>query len=212
MTPKNELAFTASAIDFNLPRSTDAVHRFAMAAVRTALKEEIGSEIHSLGTIANTSMALLRYLGIVYQTVHWLSRGKNYFADHQLMDRLYNEVVEEVDKLAETTIGVFGGAWYNLSEQIGVMATVDKVFKTAYGDSEMSVEWADEPALEYVNFVNSKFLAALVMFVQRIKQEEQGANEGLRMGLDNLLRSMTEKHTSHAYLLKRRLLHPEKGG
>ena len=55
-----------------------------------------------------------KYIGLyttlqtIYKTCHWLTRGSAYYADHQLFERLYGEVTEEIDFLVEKMIALFG--------------------------------------------------------------------------------------------------------
>jgi hypothetical protein len=51
-------------------------------------------------------LGFLRALNFLHQTHHWQCSGNNYFSDHLLFERLYNETLPEIDKLAEKLIGL----------------------------------------------------------------------------------------------------------
>jgi DNA-binding ferritin-like protein len=59
-----------------------------------------------------------RFLSLVYQNLHWLSKGSEFYGDHLLYERLYKKLVEEVDQIAERAIGLVGDQTVDLSHII----------------------------------------------------------------------------------------------
>jgi len=54
--------------------------------------------------------ACLRAAHHLYWTLHWQSKGPNFYGDHLLFERLYQARVEEIDGLAEVIAGTYGAA------------------------------------------------------------------------------------------------------
>ena len=72
--------------------------------------------------------ATLRAAHHLFWTLHWQSRGPNFYGDHQLFERLYKARLEEIDDLAELIAGHFGSdkldplkAWTAAQEVISAM-------------------------------------------------------------------------------------------
>lgn len=53
-------------------------------------------------------LAQHRFLYLVYQNLHWLSRGSDFYGDHLLFERLYKKLIDEVDQIAERAVGLAG--------------------------------------------------------------------------------------------------------
>jgi starvation-inducible DNA-binding protein len=54
---------------------------------------------------------------LIHQNNHWQTSGVNFYALHQLFDKLYQEVAEDVDSAAEKAVGLFGADTVNLTDQ-----------------------------------------------------------------------------------------------
>jgi len=51
-------------------------------------------------------LAQFRALSLFYQEIHWANQGELFYQDHRLAERLYNEVFDVLDSIAEKGIGV----------------------------------------------------------------------------------------------------------
>jgi len=51
-------------------------------------------------------LARFRALSLLYQEIHWSNQGHHFYPDHLLAERLYNEVSDVIDAIAEKGIGV----------------------------------------------------------------------------------------------------------
>lgn len=133
-------------------------------------------------------LATLRAAQMVHQTGHWRVGGKTYYGDHQLLERLYNSVGEEIDKLAEKMVEKYGEDSVDIHEQIDHMHTVIK------GIAKISCNFRRAQAVE-------KMLQKLFkMSYDKLKETEE-----LTLGMDDFLMACANSHETNCYLLGQRL-------
>ena len=58
----------------------------------------------------------LKFLYEVHQNHHWVCMGDPFYGDHLLFQKLYSCVVDEIDSVAEKTIGL--GCTYNVDLEL----------------------------------------------------------------------------------------------
>lgn len=132
-------------------------------------------------------LGYLRSLGIVHQSHHWQTLGKNYYGDHLLYERLYNDIVKEADLLAEKIVGVGDARLTNYFAQLENM----KCFLNGVSKGEeLSVE---SYRAELMFLVAGELITELL--------ERKGI---LTRGLEQSLGNILDKHEEHVYLLKQR--------
>ena len=136
-----------------------------------------------------TILTALRALAWIHQAHHWQTRGDTFYGDHLLFDRLYNDIVEEVDSLAERCVGLAGVDSVDPVLQATVMASFVRTWCTGTGSYAQISLGAEEDFLNLAKSVATSLKA----------------NQGLSRGTDNLLAGIEDKHESHVYLLKQRL-------
>ena len=133
-------------------------------------------------------LATLRAAQMVHQTGHWRVRGKTYYGDHLLLERLYNSVDEEIDKLAEKMVEKYGEDSVDIHEQIDHMHTVIK------GIAKISCNFRRAQAVE-------KMLQKLFkMSYDKLKETGE-----LTLGMDDFLMASANNHETNCYLLGQRL-------
>lgn len=133
-------------------------------------------------------LATLRAAQMVHQTGHWRVRGKTYYGDHLLLERLYNSVDEEIDKLAEKMVEKYGEDSVDIHEQIDHMHTVIK------GIAKISCNFQRAQAVE-------KMLQKLFkMSYDKLKETGE-----LTLGMDDFLMASANNHETNCYLLGQRL-------
>ena len=133
-------------------------------------------------------LATLRAAQMVHQTGHWRVGGKTYYGDHQLLERLYNSVGEEIDKLAEKMVEKYGEDSVDIHEQIDHMHTVIK------GIAKISCNFRRAQAAE-------KMLQKLFkMSYDKLKETGE-----LTLGMDDFLMASANNHETSCYLLGQRL-------
>ncbi len=139
-------------------------------------------------------VAFLRAEAMIHQAHHWQARGQNYYSDHLLFERLYDELLGDIDKVAERMIGsghvIFAQPILHAKH---VSAVVQKFY-----DGAPPNPTPDEHVLISLRAI----LCTLVMLkIVYGALEQQGL---LSHGLDNLLQGVADKHEEHVYLLKAR--------
>lgn len=157
----------------------------------------------STGSVESSAQALslilvyLRALAIIHQAHHWQTRGPQFYADHELFDRLYNDVVGEIDSVAERIVGSGGQGLVNPVDQSkNVAALVELLYQEALPSP------VETPA-DYVEVSKNaeiKFLYLVNLLAEKLKQVGD-----LTRGTDNLLAGVEDKHEEHVYLLTQRV-------
>lgn len=135
----------------------------------------------------------LRYLAVVHQTHHWIAQGDPFYSDHQLFERLYNDVVKEIDDVAEKSIGLGSEHNVNLMLQVSQLNQLCK----AYGSPQTVPQSSDLARTSLVAECN--FLKILEAACESMRS--QGTDTP---GIENLLQGIADLHENHVYLLKRR--------
>ena len=75
-------------------------------AYSKALAYDGSSVTHATADDFFGMLARFRALSLYYQEIHWSVKGNVFFQDHLLAERLYNEVSDAIDGIAEKGIGV----------------------------------------------------------------------------------------------------------
>lgn len=136
----------------------------------------------------------LRYLAMIHQTHHWTTKGDPFYGDHLLFQRLYEEVVSEIDSVAEKVIGLGSIANVDISLQMKqVMSLVQ-----GYGMTSTLPQPSDLARRSYQ--AEMSFLKVVAHLVDHIK--ECGM---MTRGLDNMIAGIEDSHESAVYLLKQRI-------
>lgn len=139
----------------------------------------------------------LKYLYALHQNHHWISMGDPYYGDHLLFQRLYGDVVEEIDGIAEKAIGL--GSTANVDLQL-VNAQVLKLI-SGQGSASMIPQSSD---------LAKKSLMAELSFLKVVDHALLHLSETglLTSGLSNMLEGIADVHEGHVYLLKQRISKP----
>ena len=136
----------------------------------------------------------LRYLALVHQTHHWVTKGNPFYGDHLLFQRLYECVVGEIDSVAEKAIGLGCVDNVDINRQV---LQLNKLVQS-YGMTSTLPNSSDLARRSYLAEMN--FLKVTSHLVEHMN--ECGI---LTRGLDNLLAGIEDKHEGHVYLLKQRI-------
>ena len=150
-------------------------------------------KIESENPLANL-LIFLRAGAHIHQMNHWQTHGVQYYADHQLFERLYNESQTFIDEVAERSIGQF---------TIDVLDGLDQIKKTAEVVDQIYYE---TPGINPDDMV-TRSLAIEEMIIDAIKitisrLEDSGDNTH---GNYNLLEGGSDLHEQFVYLLKQRM-------
>jgi len=137
----------------------------------------------------------LKFLAAVHQNHHWITKGDPFYGDHLLFQRLYEGVLEDIDSLAEKSIGLGSTAGVDLVLQTSQVMKLVQGYGMA-STVPQSTELAKRSYLAEMNFIKAAAYLAECL-------KECGL---MTRGLDNLLAGIEDRHESNVYLLKQRIL------
>jgi DNA-binding ferritin-like protein len=149
------------------------------------------------GEIPFAGLSLLlvqvRYLALLHQTNHWISKSDSYYGDHLLFDRLYEAVSGEVDMIAEKAVGL------GCINNVDICLQATQLQKLVAGGEQISTIPSQDQLVK-------RSLAAEVNFLKCIDRVIEHINSTglMTRGLDNLLAGIYDTHEGHIYLLKQR--------
>lgn len=155
--------------------------------------------LSSYGGVPSSELAIvlstLKAVGTVHQTNHWSCAGDAFYGDHLLFERLYNNVVSEIDRVAERAVGRGSAELVNVVKQTEHQV----ILQNLIGCKEMTLP----ASTSLVNLSMSAELVCLMMvdFARKYMQNF----DSLSSGTDNLLAEIEDTHESHVFLLKQRL-------
>lgn len=144
-------------------------------------------------------LAWLRAGAFIHQTHHWQTRGQNYYGDHLLFDRLYEESTGMIDDIAERAVGSVPHMGHTLVQpllQAGHMTRIVWMFHPQ--EAQETQLGPDSYAATSLAF--EKHLLDVIPIL-RGRMEVAGR---LSLGTDNLLQGISDKHESFTYLLQQR--------
>ena len=136
--------------------------------------------------LLSTIVAFLRYLSLMYHNHHWESKGRNFYEDHLLFERLYNQMSEQIDKIAEKSIGLFGSEIVNFSKQLILIKELDAKFPYH----------SPEEAIKHSLMVEKELTKLIENVAGKLEM-----NGELSLGLDNLLAELCDNSENRCYLL-----------
>ena len=145
----------------------------------------------------SVALVHLKYLYALHQNHHWTAMGDPYYGDHLLFQRLYSDIVEEIDSLAEKSIGL--GCTTNVD--LHLMHSQLLKLISGVGSATMIPQSSGLARKSLVAEMN--FLFVMNYLCDSLK--ECGL---MTHGLDNLLAGIEDKHEGHVYLLKQRISKP----
>lgn len=136
----------------------------------------------------------LKYLYALHQNNHWVSMGDPYYGDHLLFQRLYLAIVEEIDGIAEKSIGL--GCTSNVDLHL-IHSQLLKLVSGINGATTIpqSSDLAKKSLMAEINF-----LKVLDHVIDSLKETCL-----LTHGLSNMLEGIADLHEGHVYLLKQRV-------
>lgn len=139
-------------------------------------------------------LTLLRALAIIHQTHHWMTFGPSAYGDHQLFDRLYNDLLPEIDAVAERAVGI--GTASDAMHPYAQMNQVTQIIETICGDGENVGSGTGPEALVQTSLRAEVWLLESMNKLRSMTEVSQGT--------ENLLAGICDKHEQHIYLLRQR--------
>lgn len=138
-------------------------------------------------------LAVLRGAHFAHWTSHWQVKGSNFYGDHEMMERIYISLIEEIDTLAEKIVGTYGVEAVNAVEQAQLMANHLLPLAEAHSMNDpIRRALLIEEGLQVV-----------------FKNAYEMLKGGLTLGMDDFIMSMANRHETNLYLLRIRCdVHP----
>jgi DNA-binding ferritin-like protein len=133
-------------------------------------------------------LAALRAAQQSHWTMHWQVQGTSFYGDHQMFERLYEGLTEEIDTLAEKMVAGFGEGVVSLPEQMQWQAY-------------LAHEWDKDDDLYYRALHIEQYLQKhFKQTYDALKRIDQ-----MSLGLDDFLMSTANSHETNLYLLGQRI-------
>ncbi len=169
----------------------EALGEEALITKEPALVSGLADNVEDGGLKAMLGLlATLRAMVWEYYTSHWVVKGFTFYGNHLLFTRLYEQVLEEVDAMAEKIVGVSQGdvTGLNVLSQMDVarslLASID------------NIECRFERGL--------KLEGMLLDGIVQAKQMVEAAGM-LTPGIENMLDDLYDSHEGHVYLIQQTL-------
>lgn len=142
---------------------------------------------------------LLRSLSFLHQTHHWQTQGHASYSDHLLFQRLYDKISDQVDKVAEKSVGLSTGN-VGLVNYKHSLYNMPKFLNAIEDIADTNID--DPPALK---MVKKSLLAEKSFITAGEKLMNILDSKGLlTRGLEQLLGEILDLHENSVYLLKQR--------
>ncbi len=149
---------------------------------------------HELGEEFAYHIAWLRALEIWFHHAHWTTKGKTYYGDHLLFERIYNDVSGLVDPMAEKAVAMCGG-------EVADTHSCSKLI------AEMLCSYPSPSRANEATMIAATGLALVKDYLETLDESYKKIKEmgGMTMGLDDLMMSHANKLEEFVYLLKQRV-------
>jgi DNA-binding ferritin-like protein len=131
---------------------------------------------------------MLRAVHWSHWTTHWQVRGDASYGDHLLFERIYKNLEEEIDGLAEKIVSYYG------AEAVDAVANAE--FTLRFLNRYATVENPYERGLAVEDYLQKS--------LKRVYETLKSSNE-MTLGLDDYLMATANMHETHQYLLRQRL-------
>jgi hypothetical protein len=129
-------------------------------------------------------ISFLRSIALVHQNHHWLTKGKNFYGNHLLFERIYNSAQKDADLMAEKFVGVFNAECLDLNLQSKIIAKM----LGKYGSMDL---------LKGSLKIETEFLEFCQHFYDVLDKDGN-----LTLGLDDAIMSVSSSREEAVYLLK----------
>jgi DNA-binding ferritin-like protein len=128
----------------------------------------------------------LKAMVLIHQHSHWTTKGKPFYGDHLLFERIYKSAVDNLDLAAEKFVGLFG----------------DECL-----DYVLQADFLNKVLLKYKGLKSKPHIRSLAIEKDFLKLSKDAYNcfeeEGtLTLGLDDMLMSIASDREGSVYLLQ----------
>lgn len=127
----------------------------------------------------------LRLLYVLYQNFHWQCHGLNFYSNHLLFQRLYEDIQTQIDETAEKFVGLFK-LNIDLNDFILHLNEINNII------------FKEKPVpLDFF-----KYAITLEEELIKLNQDIYKENKEISPGLDNMLAGQSDSAENRLYLLK----------
>ena len=128
-------------------------------------------------------VAFLRVAYLVHQTGHWKCKSSEFYGNHLLFQRIYEDAADRTDEVAEKLIGLFGNSALDDEGQLKLM------YKLNHYNSDDRIANSLEVEEDFIKLATSVY--------ETIKENGQ-----MTLGLDDMIMNHVNKAETAVYLLK----------
>lgn len=146
------------------------------------------TNVHVAQSVLTQVLAALVGVRMVHWTAHWAAKGTGFYGDHLLFERIYNEMTEDIDTLAEKCVAMFGPASVEPFNLIALELSHVERFKAL--DCIYKRSLAAEEDLQVTISTCYDVLKKMAV---------------LSLGMDDYLMALANKHETYIYLLQQRI-------
>ena len=122
-----------------------------------------------------------------YHSSHWQVGGPNFYGDHQLFERLYGSVSDEIDTLAEKLVAKYGAGMVDSAKLSQIQA-------------QYTASWAQQADPVQRGIASERAFQQLV----RATYDSLKESGLLSLGMDDYLMASANNHETSEYLLGQR--------
>lgn len=175
--------------------------------LQQALHESFGDMPYAeLGTLVGT----LQAAALLYKTHHWRAKGRFFYEDHLLFERVYNDINGLIDGVAERAVGLGGTILVEPSRLLAIQwAFIGQVTQNLQPGSpgpETASYFVEVDANEFIPLSLTTVMICLAMVREMwTSLKDKGQNTP---GVEDLLQSTASTLESIAYLLKQAMPAP----
>lgn len=123
----------------------------------------------------------------LFWTYHWRSKGRDYYGDHLLYQRLYEARVAEIDRVAEVLMALGGPA---AVDPMRSWAAVEQTIRATEARQAADVHKAIAVVADTLNKIEAA--------------DVQARQSRFPLAVNNVLAGIADKHLEALYLLKQR--------
>ena len=128
-------------------------------------------------------------LAVATQSAHWRSLGESFYGDHLMYQRMYDDVVHELDAVAEKFMGVVGDA--TILDPARLLTTVSAAVQQMVTPGDLAAS---------LLIAQRNFLKRVCALTDVLHVSGQ-----CTPGIENMLQGISDAHEKHVYLLLRRV-------
>ena len=141
-------------------------------------------------------LAFLLAIRDMYQSFHWGTSGRDFYEDHLLFEKLYNNLSEEADKVAEKFVGMCSP---NVVCPVDLSAQRCVVYENIMDD--LNISSGGNSLILRALYAESCFLNVSETLYDKLEESET-----LTLGMDDLLTSIYSDHEDNMYFLKQKVI------